>query len=1563
MVTDNGTNLDNLSHSETFTITVNAVNDAPTVAVPGSQSVAAGEDLFIAGVTIADVDAGAADFRVQLDVGFGSLAVRTGVAGGLSAAGVQGNGTDSVVLTGTLAEINATLAASQGLKYVSQTGYAGADSLVITADDQGNTGSGGPKSGSGTVAISVSGGNQAPVVTVPAAQTVAEDTDLVIQGITIVDADAGLANVRVSLAVTLGMVNLNENVSGGLNASQIQGNGTATVTLTGTIAEINTTLADSLGLQYRAQANYSGSDVLTVTANDLGNMGSGGAKTDTKQVVIAVTAVNDAPTVAVPGSQAVAAGQELFITGIAVADVDAGAADIQVQLEVSHGILAVRTDVPGGLSAANVQGNGTGSVVLTGTVAEINATLAASQGLKYVSEAGYAGADDLTVTANDRGNTGAGGAKTDTENLPIAVFREVPSSLTLTGRLEDDVLTIAPGFNPGEWIVTLNGTPYPVAGARVTVSFDGVDGYDTVSFTGGNGVDTAVLRPTSAELAGSGLGFPADSYTMSITNIDAIDYDGGAGDTVTIWGSRDTETYTAEPGRGWMTGENVSIDVTAERIYARGNGGGDTVRFKDGDGDDVLEYFSWWARMRGEGYFHHVRGFKTMEADATVGQNDADRVVVRGSQLNDYLRVNPHNDVRETSVVRFLSGSGSVWHTAYGFETIAGYGLGGALIDELVLNDTPGTDTFDVRRLQADLDSPDYGVTVATHGFGTVEVRRAYANGSADEVSLGDSQYADHDDTVVGDPRQVTMSGPGYVNKVLDFPSVRAYSSGRGRDTAWFSDLADPDDSRTGVDTFTGRPLFSQLEGPGYKLYARLFDEVYAESKYGQDIANLHGNANGAELTGTATEVRLSGTHSSGSYANHAGSFHEVNAFGDGNEDKALLADAAVDTTTFGPPVGVPPENLPQYVWLNSFEKIDLAGSDISGADPVFAYWGAPSVDAVAASPDPVVQGSNVTLTATGVADSDGTVAKVEFYRDTNGNGALEPETDDLLGADTNGGDGWTWTGSTATFPTGTNRYFARAQDDAGLWSSAATTTATVSTPANQAPTIGSLSDSPDPVIQGNNLTLTANGVTDTDGTVVKVEFYRDTNGNGSIEPGIDLLLGSDTNSSGGWTWSGSTSAISVGTNTYLARAQDDDLAWSNTVSTTGTVSTPANQAPAIGSLSDSPDPVIQGNNLTLTANGVTDTDGTVVKVEFYRDANGNGSIEPGTDLLLGSDTSSIGGWVWSGSTSTLPAGSNRYLARAQDDDLAWSNTVSTMGTINAPPNQAPTIGSLSDSPDPVLQGNNLTLTANGVTDTDGTIVLVEFYRDSDGSGTLESDTDELLGADTLSSDGWSWTGSTASFPTGANRYFARAQDDDLLWSGTATTTGMVTLLGAPDQELPRAFSAPEDVFSAGGTRYEFDVLYTDNIAIDVSTFGNSDIRVYCPLNGFTKTATFVSFTPSTGGSSVTATYYITPPGGSWDSIDNAPSYQILVVAGQVSDTNGHDVEAGYLGDFRVSVPASSAQPSASDVDPTADDALADAAWADLAQALWLDRFEGHDAQTRGTAEKANVDAVFVLWG
>src|SRR5205823_5511201 len=114
---------------------------------------------------------------------------------------------------------------------------------------------------------------------------------------------------------------------------------------------------------------------------------------------------------------------------------------------------------------------------------------------------------------------------------------------------------------------------------------------------------------------------------------------------------------------------------------------------------------------------------------------------------------------------------------------------------------------------------------------------------------------------------------------------------------------------------------------------------------------------------------------------------------------------------------------------------------------------------------------------------------------------------------------------------------------------------------------------------------------------------------------------------------------------------------------------------PTIASLSDSPDPVIRPNNLTLTANSVTAGGSSISAVEFYRDTNGNGILDVGADTLLGSDMDAAGGWSVAVSTLGFPLNANSYFSRAQNADGFWSNVVSTTGIAN---NAKPTIASLS---------------------------------------------------------------------------------------------------------------------------------------------------------------------------------------------------------------------------------------------------------------------------------------------
>src|SRR4029079_3716982 len=144
------------------------------------------------------------------------------------------------------------------------------------------------------VTITVGAVNDPPVNSVPGPLITNEDTAIPFSAgngnaITISDVDADPGNVRVTLSVTNGTLTLSTVAGLTFNSGA---NGTGAMTVTGTRPSINTALN---GLVSLPGLNYNGPATLTITTNDLGNTGTGGALSDSDTVAITVNAVNDAP--------------------------------------------------------------------------------------------------------------------------------------------------------------------------------------------------------------------------------------------------------------------------------------------------------------------------------------------------------------------------------------------------------------------------------------------------------------------------------------------------------------------------------------------------------------------------------------------------------------------------------------------------------------------------------------------------------------------------------------------------------------------------------------------------------------------------------------------------------------------------------------------------------------------------------------------------------------------------------------------------------------------------------------------------------------------------------------------------------------------------------------------------------------------------------------------------------------------------------------------------------------------------------------------------------------------
>ena len=397
--------------SRTVAVTTAAANVPPVLTVPGAQTETAGTAAPLAGITVADSDAGSAGETITVSL---TDAAGTLTASGAGGAAVGGSGSTALTLTGSLAQVNAALGTLAILEAA-----AGSDTVTAAVSD----GRGGTDSR--TVAVGTVAANAPPVLTVPGAQAETAGVQAAVAGVSVADPDAGSAGETITLAVT--------DTSGLLSASNaggavVGGSGTASLTLTGTLAQVNAAAGTLAILEGAA-----GGDTIGLAVND----GRGGS--DSRSITVTtVAAPNLPPVTTVPGAQAETAGVAAALAGLGVSDGDAGSAGetITVGLTDTAGLLSA--SAAGG---AAVGGVGTASLTLSGSLAQVNAALATLTILEA-----SAGSDTVTVATSD----GRGGS--DSHAIAITTTRPAGQGFTLTrggdtvaGGAGDDTVTAAAG--------------------------------------------------------------------------------------------------------------------------------------------------------------------------------------------------------------------------------------------------------------------------------------------------------------------------------------------------------------------------------------------------------------------------------------------------------------------------------------------------------------------------------------------------------------------------------------------------------------------------------------------------------------------------------------------------------------------------------------------------------------------------------------------------------------------------------------------------------------------------------------------------------------------------------------------------------------------------------------------------------------------------------------------------------------------------------------------------------------------------------------------------------------
>ena len=432
--------------STSFVVTVNAVNDRPTITLPASLAVDEDTALVLTGSNaplVDDVDAGTAAVQVTLAVAQGRLTLSQTT--GLAFVTGTGSGDLSMRFSGSVTDINAAL---QGLRYLPGSNFNGSDRLELTINDLGNSGAGGALSASAGVDITVLARNDAPTLSLPGPQATAQPITLALSAangnaITLADEDAGSAVLQLTLDAVNGAISLGSLT--GLTLIEGDGANDTRFIARGDVSALNAAL-DTLSFK----GTLDGAARIDIAVDDLGNTGAGTLTPTTGSVAISVSA--NARPVLTLGSTTLSftEGDTALRIDPALTVTDSDSATLSsARVRISAGYSA--DDVLGFVNDSATMGNISGvysAGVLTLTSTGPSATpaqwQAALQAVTYfnASTAPSTATRTLSLTVND-GNADSAARQV---TLSVVAVNDAPSGADLTLTLAEDtsrVLTLA----------------------------------------------------------------------------------------------------------------------------------------------------------------------------------------------------------------------------------------------------------------------------------------------------------------------------------------------------------------------------------------------------------------------------------------------------------------------------------------------------------------------------------------------------------------------------------------------------------------------------------------------------------------------------------------------------------------------------------------------------------------------------------------------------------------------------------------------------------------------------------------------------------------------------------------------------------------------------------------------------------------------------------------------------------------------------------------------------------------------------------------------------------------
>lgn len=795
-ITDNGGTANGGVNSTVVSIaasvSVSAVNDAPIVTSTGGPSAftEGGSSVVIdTGLTLSDVDnntlsSAAVSITGNFQSGEDILAFTNDGSsmGNITASYNAGTGVMTLTSAGATATLAQWQAALRSVTY--SNGSEAPNTATRTISFVANDGQ--SDSTAATKTVSITAVNDAPLVTAPMTIGVTEDTPSAITGISFSDVDAGSSSVTVTLSVTSG--SLAATSGGGVTI----GGTSSALTLTGSISNINTFIAGS-NVSFTTAANATADVTLTASINDGGNTGSGGAQSANAVITLQVTAINDAPTITAPGSISITEDVPGALTGISFADVDAGSGNVTVTLSVASGTLSAT-------SSGGVTVGGTASALtLSGTIADINAFIAAS-GVSFTTASNAVSNVTLTVAINDGGNSGSGGAQTDstTVTLTVTAVNDAPvNSLPAAQSVDQDSSLV---FNNGNGnLISISDVDAGSNSVEVTLAASNglltLGSTSGLSFQVGSGTGDATMTFAGSLVninnALNGLTFtPTSGYngpaSLQITS-DDLGSSGSGGaqtdtDTLTITvnslNPRITSVSSSTADGTYKVGDTITITTTfSEAVTVDTTGGIPSLLLETGSIDRIATYVSGSGSNTLTFSYTVQAGDISADLDyqstAALGLNGA---TIRGATSNDAVLTLPtvgnagslgaNKDIAIDGVAATIS---SVTVPANG-TYVAGQNLDFTvnLSENVTVDTTGGTPRI---AITLDTGGTVYANYLSGSGSSALVFRLTVANGQMDSngISLGGSIDA-HGGTLrdaAGNDSITTLNSTGSTTAVL----------------------------------------------------------------------------------------------------------------------------------------------------------------------------------------------------------------------------------------------------------------------------------------------------------------------------------------------------------------------------------------------------------------------------------------------------------------------------------------------------------------------------------------------------------------------------------------------------------------------------------------------------------------------------------------------------------------------------------------------------------------------------------------------------------------------------